>query len=812
MMSGNYEDTELKDLDLTGIISFDGITRNSLHVHPDQEHLLFPMGNKVTIKSIASGTQSFLSGHTNLISALCLSPCGKFIASGQINHLGFKAMVIIWNYHEKKMKSSHEIHQVRVEDLCFSCESNYLISLGGRDDGNVVIWDVHNDEAICEISGSAWTIRRTNMRDQCFISGGENTLKVWRMNPETRKLYGMNVKVGKIKRSINCVVINNRDEVAYCGTASGDIIKARLNYYHNMEHMEPVQSPIMIGCYSKIPKDPRKMKTGMGDLYPGGVKTLLLLDDEKILVGSGGGNIELIKIVDIPINFNKGVKLPSTPQIQTLRSEHVGATVSSMVRYKTEYVLIGTSSCEIYQIKLKNFDMRLLVTCHTNTIYGISFPQNYSEIFATGSKNDIRLWRVETRKELLRITVPNFVCSNLYFSYDGTMIISAWNDGVIRAFTPQTGRLLFAICNAHLKAVSAVVITKDGKTVVSAGSDGQVRIWNIKPDVQRLVCVLKEHRGPVTSLYIASNDKEVISSSIDGTCIIWDIGQCARKQVLVGNTMYMAAIFSPNNFQVITCGTDRKIAYWEILNGSLIRELEGSGIGALNCVDISPDCQYFVTGSNDSIVKLWHYQTGEITHIGLGHAAIITGIKFSPDAKNIVSVSADGAIMIWKCPFELKMEETSRESCRSKSTCSIREQEWNNLRLEKLDDQENIAKLTPCSESAKSVKAIHEGNNIISPNPSQFSTSSSHSYTSKHSSNRCKSDSNKKIVYEPIQSCNKAKCNPIQICQSADMKCNPNSPCVSVASKISSRLEETRTKSLKSVKCEMVLASPCPRK
>lgn len=85
-----------------------------------------------------------------------------------------------------------------------------------------------------------------------------------------------------------------------------------------MEHMEPVQSPIMVGCYSKIPKDPRKMKTGMGDLYLGGVKTLLLLNDERILVGSGGGNIELIKIVDIPVHFNKGVKLPSTPQIQTV--------------------------------------------------------------------------------------------------------------------------------------------------------------------------------------------------------------------------------------------------------------------------------------------------------------------------------------------------------------------------------------------------------------------------------------------------------------------------------------------------------------
>lgn len=58
-------------------------------------------------------------------------------------------MVIVWDYEKKVMKGSYEIHKVRVEDLCFSSESNYLISLGGRDDGNIVIWNVRENEAIC---------------------------------------------------------------------------------------------------------------------------------------------------------------------------------------------------------------------------------------------------------------------------------------------------------------------------------------------------------------------------------------------------------------------------------------------------------------------------------------------------------------------------------------------------------------------------------------------------------------------------------------------------------------------------------------
>lgn len=77
----------------------------------------------------------------------------------------------------------------------------------------------------------------------------------------------------------------------------------------------------MVGCYSKIPEDPKKLKTGVGNLYPGGVTQLLLLQNKKIIVGTGDGTIELIEIVPVPAGAaaKQLVKLPSTPQIRTVR-------------------------------------------------------------------------------------------------------------------------------------------------------------------------------------------------------------------------------------------------------------------------------------------------------------------------------------------------------------------------------------------------------------------------------------------------------------------------------------------------------------
>ncbi|KAL6261909.1 hypothetical protein P5V15_006992 [Pogonomyrmex californicus] len=686
---------EPRNLEAIGIIAFDGITKNALHLHPDEKHILYPMGLKVAIKNIETGKQRFLSGHTNNVSTLCVSPCGEYIASGQNNHLGFKAMVIVWNYKEGTIKNSYETHKVSVVDLCFTSNSDFLVSLGGKDDGNLIIWDVRKSSLICgsfasnDTSGDVYNIARTHLHDKCFVTSGDRTLKIWWIETEKRKMHGIDVEVGKLKRIINCIAVDERDEIVYCGTSSGDIIKARLNLHDDLQCGEPARLPVMIGCYSKITRDPKKMKIGEGDLYAGGVRSLLLLKDGKLVVGTGDGIVELIQIINKKKNqTHKPSKFPNTPQILTHQAENVCSAVMSMILYMNEFVLIGTSWCEIYQIQLSNFHMRLLITSHTSCIYSIAFPRNYSKIFATGSKNDIRLWQLEKQKEIIRITVANFVCSSLQFACNDQVLFSAWNDGIIRAFRPHNGEFYFSIHNAHTKAVSTIAVTSDDTKLISGGCDGQVRIWDIKCNVRRLISILKEHRGPITSLHISSNNENLISSSTDGTCVIWDITRCIRKYILMGNTMFMTAQFTPDGIQILTCGTDRKIAYWETLDGSLVREIEGSSIGTMNCVDISSDGQYFVTGSNDCTVKIWEYDNADLIYIGTSHAAIITACKFSADGNYIVTASADGAIMIWKCPSVKDFKSADEKA--SGSAHSLPSGDRNKLSSQKAENEEGV--------------------------------------------------------------------------------------------------------------------------
>jgi hypothetical protein len=51
---------------------------------------VYPLGSTVVVKSIVDGSQTFLTGHSDAVTTVALSKCGRFIASGQKSGMGQK--------------------------------------------------------------------------------------------------------------------------------------------------------------------------------------------------------------------------------------------------------------------------------------------------------------------------------------------------------------------------------------------------------------------------------------------------------------------------------------------------------------------------------------------------------------------------------------------------------------------------------------------------------------------------------------------------------------------------------------------------
>ena len=67
-------------------------------------------------------------------------------------------------------------------------------------------------------------------------------------------------------------------------------------------------------------------------------------------------------------------------------------------------------------LQTKAMSAHLLHTAHAQRISDVTFPHAYSEVFASSGFGEIRVWHLQTRRELLRISVPNLDCLCIAFS------------------------------------------------------------------------------------------------------------------------------------------------------------------------------------------------------------------------------------------------------------------------------------------------------------------------------------------------------------------------------------------------------------
>ncbi|XP_055336383.1 cilia- and flagella-associated protein 52-like [Paramacrobiotus metropolitanus] len=654
---GELLSDSVHNLRMTRAIGFNGSVHDGLHVHNDGVHIIYPVGNSLIVFDTKTHKQTILSGHSNTISCVALSPSGRYIASGQVNHMGFKADVFVWDFATLTPRGRHALHKVKVEAVVFSENDKYCCSMGGQDDGSVVIYDVLNRRALSglqvprTVQGVPNKFVALNHRDDIYLAVGPGIIRVWEFRAEENRLAYRNCCLGLIHRTIETVKISPDDHFMLCGTRSGDIMLVELDFVDGIMQPRLIES---VGRY--LPTERQRQKES--SWYANGVTALFLPNDRPnvIFLGTGNGWLYEARIVKSavrdPIKTRHGMtRSEPNPKnvLDPIRSAQLHGEITSIIPVLSKkMVYVGTSASSIHRFDSENWaNYELIFTANHGQVMGVAFPYEFSGVFATAGQDFVRLWSAVDGREMLRLEVPNALCNVVDFMQDGHSIVSAWSDGRIRAFSPESGRLIYEIFDAHPKSVTAMATTSDCSRIVTGGKEGQVRVWLVTTSGHKMLNSMHDHKGLVSCIRMNHDSTKCVSSSEDGTCVIWDLERYTRFQMVFANTLFKCVVFHPVGCQILTCGTDRKIAYWEAFNGQLCRHIYGSQQGAINALDITDDGKYIVTGGDERTVKIWRYHDGRLVSVGKGHSGTITALRISPDKKFVCSVSIDGAALQW---------------------------------------------------------------------------------------------------------------------------------------------------------------------
>jgi WD40 repeat protein len=233
------------------------------------------------------------------------------------------------------------------------------------------------------------------------------------------------------------------------------------------------------------------------------------------------------------------------------------------------------------------------------------------------------------------------------FSPDGRHIVSASSDGTVKMWDAESGRE-FRTFFGHTSRVLSVAFSPDGRRIVSASSDKTVKVWDTERGKE--VRTLQGHTNNVTSAAYSSDGRHIVSTSLDKTVKVWDSESGRELYTLTGHTEYVkSAAFSPDGQRIISASDDKTLKLWDAsdqgsASGRLLRTL--SDTSWVESAAFSPDGQCIVSASG-STVKVWDVESGSLFRTFSGHAPFVKSVAFGPDGRRIVSASSDKTVKVW---------------------------------------------------------------------------------------------------------------------------------------------------------------------
>ncbi len=317
------------------------------------------------------------------------------------------------------------------------------------------------------------------------------------------------------------------------------------------------------------------------------------------------------------------------------------------------------------------------------TSYEIDFSSDGRYVLTGGLDTSVRMWDVETGKELRRFTNPQ-VTWGVAFSHDGRSVLTTSWDQAARLWSLQGSDGLVRFESVEAPAHGA--LSHDGSRLALTLLDNSVRVIDTGSgqELERL----SGHLGPLWDLaFSPGDDLLATTSSADSSTRLWDlrtgqalwadptfggqslafspdgrtlyaIGATARiynvatgetvRQISFAENLIYGALAPDGTLLATSLGTREDILLWDLSTDTVIRTLHPDVGGAQRALTFSPDGSFLATGGDAGIVYLWDVATGAIVRRYVGHTNMIErALAFSADGRYLASGSFDRTARIW---------------------------------------------------------------------------------------------------------------------------------------------------------------------
>lgn len=238
--------------------------------------------------------------------------------------------------------------------------------------------------------------------------------------------------------------------------------------------------------------------------------------------------------------------------------------------------------------------------------------------------------------------------NGIAISSDGKSLVSAGEDTTVRIWDAATGLERHRLFG-HTQPVKSVAVSPGGQYVLSGGMDRAERLWLTATGKPVLTY---DQKDIIKTVSFSPDNRLAVSVTGDRTLHVLDVASGRRVSKIVGHTGDVTcAYFFPDGEQIVSCAWDRTVRIWEAKTGKE-RRCFGGGFSDLQwliimAIALSPNGQRLGVGGSDNVLRVWDTIDGrEIVRLP-GHTDWITTIAFSKDGNRAVTGSRDLTVRLW---------------------------------------------------------------------------------------------------------------------------------------------------------------------
>jgi WD40 repeat protein len=482
---------------------------------------------KPSLTQAGSSLLRTLTGHTDFVTAVVITPDGQWAISGS-KDLTLK----LWDLASGTARHTMIGHTNFVTAVAVTPDRQWALS--GSADCTLKLWDLESGTTRHTLIGHTEAVTAVALTPdgRWAISGTWNgTLRLWDLVNGTEQL----TLTGYTKKAVTALVLAPDGQQAFSGSRDGTVIVWNLS--------------IGIGQYMLTE---RSLVVRATSITP---------DGQWALSGSNDGTLKLW-------DLNSG-----TAQLSL--SGHTDAVTAVAMTPDGQWALSGSEDSSLKLWDLNSGTAQCTLTDHAKAIRCVAITPDKQWAVSGSRDGTLKLWDLARGYEQHSLIGHSPGVEILAMTSDGRWALScseikrqgqhSTRDSNLKLWNLASGTIRYTL-TGHTREVTAVAMTPDGRWALSGSKDTTLKLWDlINGTAQRTLYTLDAY--DMTAIAMTPDGRWALSGTWNGSLKLWDLTSGTIRCLLKGHTSSITVIaITPDGRCALSGSEDSSLKLWDLAN------------------------------------------------------------------------------------------------------------------------------------------------------------------------------------------------------------------------------------------------------